>query len=110
MCAAPPKLSEAAFQTRVIGAARTYKWRVAHFRPALTQSGRWATPMQGDKGFPDLVLARHGQLIVAELKSDTGQTSPEQKRWLAELGEFGRVWRPDDWPMILFELRHGVQR
>lgn len=106
--ATAPKLSEDDFKDRVIGAAKAHGWRVAHFRPARTARG-WVTAMQGHKGFPDLVLARNGQLILAELKSDTGRVDPEQRKWLAALGTYARLWRPDDWPTILFELEHGVQ-
>jgi len=43
----------------IVQAAKLHGWMVAHFRPALTAKG-WRTPMQGDPGFPDLVLARKG--------------------------------------------------
>lgn len=105
----PPELTEAQFQTRVIGAAKLHGWRVAHFRPALTRSGKWATPMQGDKGFPDLVLARGGVVLLAELKSDKGVLGKGQPEWLAMLGEHARLWRPRDWDQITQELRDGPQ-
>jgi VRR-NUC domain len=97
-------LSEADFQRRVIDTAKLAGWMVAHFRPALTRSGRWATPMQGDKGLPDLVLAKDGRLLLAELKTDTGQVSKEQRAWLAELGAHGRLWRPKNWEAVLLDL------
>ena len=60
-------MTEADLQQAVIECARTLGWMVAHFRPALRQSGRWSTPVQADgKGFPDLVLARAGRVIFAE--------------------------------------------
>lgn len=104
----PARLSETAFQTTVIDTAHWYKWRVTHFRAVKIREGKWATPLQGDPGFPDLALARAGQIIVAELKTNTGQPDPDQVLWLAELGVYGRVWRPRDWPAILLELQHGV--
>lgn len=102
-----PALTEAQFQTRVIDTAYLYRWLVWHGRPALTQSGRWATPMQGDRGFPDLVLARAGVVILAELKADKGRLGPGQPGWLAALGAHARLWRPRDWPAIERELRDG---
>src|SRR5262245_496140 len=85
-------------------AARMAGWMVAHFRPAKTQRGRWITPMAGDKGFPDLVLAKDGRVLLAELKTDKGTPSPEQVAWLAAVGTHGRLWRPDDWPAVLIDL------
>ena len=55
--------------------------------------------MQGDPGFPDLVLARDGEVLFVELKSSKGKPTTEQVIWLNELGG-GCVWRPDDWPRI----------
>lgn len=99
------RLSEAQWQERVVAAAALNGWRWAHFRPAQVRGGRWATPQSGDLGFPDLVLARHGELMVAELKSDTGAFRPGQKDWLTELGAHGRIWRPADWDTVHDELR-----
>lgn len=102
-------MTEAEFQQRVIDTARLYGWRVAHHRPARTKHG-WRTPIQGDPGFPDLVLAKNGQVIVAELKSNTGSIRDCQEDWLDELGTHGRVWRPDDWPDVLHELKPPTTR
>lgn len=100
-------MKEADFQANVIQLARMFGWRVAHFRPARTKYG-WKTPMQGDPGFPDLVLARDGRVIFAELKSDTGKLSPEQGMWLSAIDPYWEdtprlpirfaayVWRPSD--------------
>lgn len=98
------ELSEEDLQTRILQAATLYGWRAAHFRPARTAKG-WRTPMSGDPGFPDLVLARDGVLIVPELKSRRGRTSPDQDLWLEALGPHARLWRPADWPAIQNELR-----
>lgn len=96
------QISEAAFTTQVINLARWYKWRVAHFRPAMTKRGRWVTAVQGDgAGFPDLVLVRGNTLIFAELKAERGRLAPKQEEWLeslrsAKIGAFCWVfcWRP----------------
>lgn len=50
-------------------------------------------------GFPDLTLVRHGSLVFAELKRETGSVSPAQDEWLSLLRATGavvRVWRPSD--------------
>lgn len=99
-----PKLSEADFQRRVMDTARLAGFRVAHFRPAMTQRGRWVTPMAGDTGFPDLVLAKAGLVLCAELKTDTGKPSAQQLAWLEQLGDHGRLWRPSDWAQVLSDL------
>lgn len=98
-----PDLSEAAFQSVVLELAMLRGWRCFHPRPARTANG-WATALTGHAGFPDLVLARRGVVIVAELKSARGRMGPGQAEWLAELGAVGRCWRPVDWPEIRQEL------
>jgi len=95
---------EADLQRAVIDYAHMTGWRVAHFRAAQT-GGRWTTPVSADgAGFPDLVMARRGRVVIAELKADKGRLRPEQTEWLAELGPDIAgdrlrvfVWRPSDW-------------
>lgn len=99
-------VSEEHFKDRVIQVAKARGWKVFHALPAQIRPGRYATPMQGHAGFPDLVLARDGQVLLRELKSETGRLSPGQKEWLAALGEHGGLWRPGDLtPSILAALR-----
>lgn len=97
--------SEADWTAWIIDVAQWLGWKVVHFRPARTADGRWRTPMQGNKGFPDLVLCRAGRIIIAELKTDCGRLTADQKAWMSELGELGRVWRPSSRDKILEELR-----
>lgn len=92
-----PQTSEAELQAMVIDAARWHGWRVCHFRAAQNRDGRWMTPLEGDPGLPDLVLARDGVVLLAELKSDRGQPTEDQTLWLDALGDHGRLWRPADW-------------
>lgn len=100
-------MKEDEWQAQVIEAARLFKWRVAHFRPALTKHG-WRTAVAADgAGFPDLVLVRD-RVIFAELKSATGTTSIDQEEWSAALIEAQAewyVWRPDDWDAVIAALR-----
>lgn len=71
-----------------------------------------STRCQGDKGMPDLILAGQHGLILAELKSETGDTSADQDLWHWNLdqGKGGgqgcpyRLWRPSDLPEIMHQL------
>lgn len=94
-------LTEADFQRRIIDLARLRGWRVVHIRPAWVRSGRMVTPYEGHAGLPDLVLARRGVVLLAELKAERGKPpTGDQLAWLAALGDHGRLWRPRDWPDI----------
>lgn len=80
--------SEAEYQRTIIHAAKLAGWLVHAERPAMFQSGRWATPIQGDAGFPDLVLVheRRQQVAFIELKRGRNKTSAGQDVWLSALG------------------------
>ena len=97
------KVSEAQFMGSIIDLALLRLWLIQHSLPAISNKG-WRTPVQGDTGFPDLVLARAPRLIVAEIKSDKGSASPEQRLWLSELSDCPGVevyyWKPHDWEDI----------
>ncbi|MDQ2727540.1 MAG: VRR-NUC domain-containing protein [Actinomycetota bacterium] len=104
-----PAISEAEFCAQILDLARIFRWRSAHFRPALTKHG-WRTPVQGDgAGWPDLVLVRPPRIVVAELKAAKGRLRPEQIEWLADFGACPGVetfeWRPKDWDQIAEVLR-----
>lgn len=95
-------MTEAALQSCVMDCAKLTGWRRIHFLPALDDRGRWRTPLDGDPGWPDVVLARPGRLVIAELKSHGGVVEPDQQTWLTLLGTVGGavsvyVWRPADW-------------
>jgi len=95
-------MTEAEFLSQVIQLARLYHWRVSHFRPGRTARGGWRTAVQGDAGFPDLVLVRE-RVVMAELKVGRNKTTPEQDAWLRAFNEAGVlavVWRPEDWNEI----------
>lgn len=98
------RLTEAQFTETIIELAKFQGWLVTHFRPAHTEHG-WRTPLQGHKGFPDLVLARRGSVLIAELKTQRGRVTREQERWAEAIGECYRLWRPDDLDQIKEDLR-----
>ena len=90
--------TEKEFQTVVVQYARLLGYRVYH-----THDSRRSEP-----GFPDLVLVREGRLLVAELKRQTGRTSPAQQEWLELLRSAGvdaYIWRPSDWDEITEVLK-----
>jgi len=94
-------MNEAQFQNTVIDLAQTLGWRVHVERPARKKDGTWVTPIQGDPGFPDLLMIRlrDGRCVVAEIKSEKGRLSELQAEWLCAFGDAGvkyYVWRPQD--------------
>jgi hypothetical protein len=105
MASSLPQMSEAELQQNVIDMAHVFGWLVHAERPAMRADGTWRTPIQGDKGFPDLVLARGGRLILAELKSQKGKPSEDQLVWDRALTPIERetetvqiwYWRPAEW-------------
>ena len=88
-------LTEAEFLKQIMELATILGWRCVHFRPARTQKG-WRTAMQGDPGFPDLVLAKKGKIVIAELKSEKGKLTDEQRAWLDEMLD-GLAGHPFQW-------------
>ena len=96
---------EAQFKNAVIEVAQRYGWFVHHDLPAMNKRGKWATHIQGDSGFPDLVLVNSkGVLVFAELKTDIGVVRKTQNAWLDRLEQSNaivQVWRPNQLPVII---------
>ena len=95
--------SEAEFTAYVIQYAQEHGWKAHHDRPARTARGKWKTAVQGDPGFPDVLLARqhpkfgYYQVYALELKTQRGRATPEQETWLAAFGpHVGGLLRPKD--------------
>lgn len=86
-------MTEDQFLEAVAKRARDLGWVLHHDR-------RSDKALQmGDRGFPDLVLARERVLWV-ELKDETGKLRPEQVEWRDRLigaGMDWRLWRPREW-------------
>jgi hypothetical protein len=87
--------TEKEFQRAVIDLAERHGWRCYH-----TGDSRRSEP-----GYPDLTLVRRGVLVFAELKTEGGKPTAEQRAWLADLeavpGVTVRLWRPSDWPEVV---------
>lgn len=101
-------MSEDDLLVNVLDLARVLGWWAHHCRPARTAHG-WRTPVQGNPGFPDLVLIRGGWLIAAELKRQREKPTTAQGEWLGRFQQIGAimghrpaggvravVWRPAD--------------
>lgn len=87
----PPSLplTESQWQGDILKIAKRGQWDAYH-----TYNSKRSKP-----GFPDLLLIRPPELVIAEIKTDRGKTSPEQDVWLAALAACGLevyVWRPRD--------------
>ena len=97
---------EAEFQESVIQLAELCGWMVYH-----VSNVRGKLRSKTGKGFPDLVMAKPGKLIFAELKSEAGKLTVSQKVWIGVLSTIPvvsvRVWRPADWSEIEKVLTAG---
>mgnify|MGYP001569186068 CR=1 FL=1 len=88
-------MSERELSQSVVDLARVLKWKVHR---------TWLS-IHSPAGMTDLILARKGQLLFVELKSEKGKLSPAQLEWIDALhtvGDFNEgvrtyVWRPSDW-------------
>ena len=74
--------TERELQRLVVDAAKAGGWLWYH-----TPDSRRCEP-----GFPDLVLARGGQLMFVEMKAQGGRLTPEQRKWGRELAAAGVTW------------------
>src|SRR5437870_109672 len=95
-----PPLTEAIWESRVTDYARTRRWLTFHTPRVQIRPGRFITPAMGSKGFLDWVFAREGRILVVELKVEGKYPTAHQRIWLKALGDYGRVWRPADWPEV----------
>lgn len=97
------ELTEKQFEGQVKDLAKLYGWKYYH---------TWRS-IHSPAGFPDCVMVRPPRLIFAELKSEKGKATPEQKGWLDILTELESclspesdlmlevyLWRPSDFDAI----------
>jgi hypothetical protein len=112
----PNLISERDLKNWIVAFARSHGWLVHHDLPSQRANGSWTTAVQGDSGYPDLVLVHPGnaaenvpaQIIYAELKTQRGKLTTGQQQWLDALhaaGQTAVVWRPADLQTIFTKLR-----
>lgn len=98
-------MSEAELQDNIIAMAKQYGWLVHAERPAVNQRGKWVTPIQGDKGFPDVFGVKPPRILIIEDKSKAGSLSAAQEKWIIALAGCPAVKvmvaRPENWEEIL---------
>jgi len=91
-------VSEKDLERVVVEAAERFGWWRYH-----THDSR-----RSPAGWPDEVLVRGTEMILAELKTETGRVSPVQQDVLARLrrveGVEVHVWRPSDIDQIIERL------
>lgn len=68
----------------ILQAAEMAGWR-RHGERAAVSRKKWSTPIKGDAGWPDLVLANGTQVIAAELKRYPNEPTDDQLTWLRML-------------------------
>lgn len=90
-------ISEARWQKTVTDAATLYGWLWYHAPANRPVGGRI---LNIKAGFPDLVLVRGDRMLLAELKTQLGKTTPAQDDWLWAASQVPGVetyiWRPGD--------------
>lgn len=94
---AVPRCTEPQLSRAVVELAELLGWGVYTIR----RSDRAIVASETGIGFPDLVMAKPGRLLAAELKQDRRYPTPAQRAWLSVLatvpGVESFVWRPADW-------------
>lgn len=106
----PHRATELACEDTIVRAAKLGGWRVHAERASRTASGRHATAIKGHKGWPDLVLAREGIVIVAELKRKPNKVEDDQRAWLSQLNAAVPTfvwWVPEQLDMVTAALAAG---
>lgn len=102
------RMTEAELQETVIRTAGRFGWFIHHDPPVtIHRRGgvRTLTVSKGSPGFPDLVLARAGEVLFVELKSEHGRFEPGQREWLRALGADAYVVKPRHMDRLLDRLR-----
>lgn len=102
--------TEAECRTTILDAARRGGWRIHCPRKVQTDKGVHLTADEGDRGWPDLTLARRGQLVCIELKRDkTGRMGEGQQEWIDVLDAVPgvialTVWVPSQMQALIERL------
>lgn len=84
--------SEQEIRRDIVGFLRALGYRVWDHEQGYRKDGSTRVT----KGFPDLIVAGHGRIVAAEIKSARGKLTPEQQEfrdtWVENGGEHV-VWR-----------------
>lgn len=102
------RISEQEWQQQVVDLAHALGWKHLHVRRSIGKGRRWTTATNV-VGWPDLFLWHEIQRrrIAAELKTENGQLTDEQRSVLASLAAAGvetYVWRPSDLDNVHYVL------
>jgi hypothetical protein len=85
-----PSLSESLLRAEVVKRAHAAGWKV--FSLPMNRTVR---PVKDAVGYPDLTLARHGEVRFLELKTEKGVLTEEQFSWFRALQPRAFVVRPE---------------
>jgi len=108
------KHEEADLDKSVLEVAHLFGYLAVHSRPAWSKEGKCSTPLMGDSGAPDWLLARKRdhRIVFIETKSSKGKFSKEQKAWQKAIGDMEDfeggeyyVVRPQNWDEIIEALK-----
>lgn len=83
------EMTENELKRRVLRLADQNGWAVYHVPQRTMLNG-------GGRGYPDLTLARDGEVVWLELKVEKGNLTPDQAVWVSILPA-AHVVRPSDW-------------
>jgi hypothetical protein len=82
-------MTENELKHAVLRLAKQNGWAVYHVPQTTMRNG-------GGSGYPDLTLARDGEVVWIELKQQKRQATPQQLEWAMALGGRCHVIRPSD--------------
>ena len=85
-------MTEAALSRLICDLAHSLGWSV--FRLPVNRTVR---PVKDAVGYPDLTLARDGEVLWLELKGSRGEMSPAQWGWWHALQPRYHIITPDQW-------------
>lgn len=84
-----PPATENELKQAVVKMARRNGWAVYHVPQRRIRNG-------GGAGYPDLTLARDGEVLWLELKQEKEGPTTEQLEWAAAIGRPWHLIRPAD--------------
>lgn len=97
--------TEAEWQRTVTDYAESLGWDWLHIGRVGKYQANGAKGTLG-KGFPDLLLVRHGIVRFVELKQQGEKLKPDQDRVMRKLWQCNyHIWRPSDFALMADTLR-----